>query len=155
LGVSARFSSAEVLVSEGMRLAFQPGAVALYDWNLAFSDTARRNPVVLPYPIAVIDSVCLRLPDGWILDGAARSGSEACEAASYQWTLEPGQPGILRYTRRLCIAETHIDTSGYSEFRAFANRVAQEDRSVFPLRKSGTDSRSTSGTAGPKTPPED
>jgi hypothetical protein len=135
LRLSVRFSGADLLISGSGRFSFQPGGLALYDWNYIFPESERRHPVAVQYPIAVVDSVALRFPASWKLESAVRSDSASCTFGKYSWkTNASGADGFV-YVRWFQVFSTRVDTSNYPEFRAFLNRAAQGDRAVVTWRR--------------------
>jgi hypothetical protein len=129
LRIRAVFSGAGLMPDDG---AFQPGAVAIYDWNAPFADSSRTRPIALPYPLAVSDTVLLCTPGNWE-DAVPRSfaGADSCGAGRAAWRWERMASGEWRFARDVQLTAIRVEKRDYAEFRAFLNRIAQADRRVF------------------------
>jgi hypothetical protein len=134
LVLEAWFSQSDFLAPTQDGFAFQPGAIALYDLNLAFSDTSRNFPVAIAFPSVLTDSILLRIPDAWTDAIGPSSGRDSCKAADYEWRLFTDGPGTVRYVRRLDIRGAGVEPADYPPFRQFVHRVAQADRAAWVFR---------------------
>jgi hypothetical protein len=138
LRIQAFFSAAGLTPADG---AFQPGTVAMFDWNVPFADSSRIAPVAFPYPLAVSDTIRLRFSGSpGSADPPSFSGSDSCGIGDASWRWEFLPSGEWRYARTVRLSGIRVDRPDYADFRAFLNRVALNDkRTVRILRRSGSD----------------
>ncbi|MBN2202267.1 hypothetical protein JW777_09960, partial [bacterium] len=138
LRIRAFFSAAAIMPDDG---SFQPGTVAIYDWNAPFADSSRVWPVALPFPMAVSDTVLLAangvLGDA---DPPGFTGQDSCGAGRAVWKWERLSNRDWRYSRTVRLSRVRVEPADYADFRGFLNRVALTDRRVFRFRRdSGPD----------------
>ncbi len=129
LRIRAFFSSAAVMPDDG---SFQPGAMAIYDWNAPFADSSRTRPVSLPYPLAVADTVLLTEAGGLgEADPPGFAWEDSCGVGRAVWRWERLSTREWRYCRAVNLSEVRVEPADYPDFRGFLNRVAVADRRVF------------------------
>lgn len=129
LRVRAFFSSAAIMPDDG---SFQPGAMAIYDWNAPFADSSRTRPVSLPFPMAVADTVLLTATGGLgVSDPAGFALEDSCGAGRAAWRWERLSSREWRYSRAVSLSGVLVEPADYAGFRGFLNRVASADRRVF------------------------
>ena len=127
--IRAFFSAAAIMPDDG---SFQPGAVAIYDWNAPFADSSRARPVSLPVPLAVADTVLLSTSgDPGEPDPPRFTGEDSCGAGRAAWRWERLSSRKWRYCRTVRLSEVRVEPADYADFRGFLNRVALTDRRVF------------------------
>jgi hypothetical protein len=138
LRIRARFSSAGLIPDDG---SFQPGLVAMYDWNAPFSDTSRTADVTFPYPLAVTDTVRLVTPVSPGASGPADfAAADSCAGATAEWSWTGRSPGQWIYRRCVRLAGNRVEPPGYAAFRDFLNRVALTDRRTFRIGRTDASS---------------
>jgi hypothetical protein len=133
LRISARFDGADLLQAQAGGMAFQPGSLGLHDWNFPFPETGRRHPLAMPYPVTLVDSVALGVEGLRLAEGAEGSDSLETEFGAYRWRLSSDSSGTVRYVRFVRMDSVRVAPAAYPAWRGFVNRVAQSDRTVFPL----------------------
>ncbi|HEX9935124.1 MAG TPA: DUF3857 and transglutaminase domain-containing protein, partial [bacterium] len=65
LEVFADFIDAKPFCETGEGLAFQPGAISLFNWNALFPESERKYPIEMRYPIELADEIRLSIPIPW------------------------------------------------------------------------------------------
>lgn len=130
-----KFSSASFWMSNEKKMAFCPGALALYDWHSSFPEQDRQFPIVFSYPVYIEDSIEVKIPEHWKWTGAFGTDSLSFSFGNYAWKIERDALEKFLYTRKFCLKTTHVRPEDYTQFRFFLNEVAAQDRKVFFLER--------------------
>jgi transglutaminase-like putative cysteine protease len=98
------------------------------------SEKERKFPVTYSFPFTRLDSISIKLPDGYVLEGAPKSLEIKTTFGEFK-TSYIFKDNNLKFVRYEQIDQKLIKTDIYSEYKSFLDQVVKSDKSKFVFKK--------------------
>ena len=128
------FKADNYLSSAGDKLLFAPN---ISNRNLGVPDRVRNRkmPLIISRGYLDEDEFTIRLPEGYVVETLILPIEEDTKFGSYAVSVEPKEPGVLVYKRRLLIKSGEYPKEDYKLYRDFRKKVAGYDNAKIVLSK--------------------
>jgi len=127
-------SASNAANSNGSRLFFNPNLLNRYKKRSALKSKEREFPIHMSYAYRDIDSVTIKIPLGYTLEGAPKSVDLETPYTRYKTTYTLTDQ-TLSYKRILEFKKRQIPVEAYKEHRKFMKQVRRSDNSQFVFKK--------------------
>ena len=95
----------------------------------------RKRPLVIKRGYLDEDEFIVHLPEGYVPETWMLPVKEETKFGTYTISIEPLEPGVLVYKRRLLIKSGEYPKEDYKLYRDFRKKVARYDNSKIVLSK--------------------
>lgn len=131
---TVEFKADNYLSSAGDKLLFAPN---ISNRNLGVPDRVRNRkmPLVISRGYLDEDEFTIHLPEGYVPETLLLPVNEETKFGSYSVSVEPKEPGVLVYKRRLLIKSGEYPKEDYKLYRDFRKKVAGYDNGKIILTK--------------------
>ena len=122
------------LTSAGDKLLLAPN---ISNRNLGVPDRCRnrKRPLVIKRGYLDEDEFVIHLPEGYTQETLMMPVKEETKFGSYIVSIEPKEPGVILYKRKLLIKSGEYSKEDYKLYRDFRKKVARYDNTKIVLNK--------------------